>query len=464
MRRLGLLGWVACACALVLGMGCGSSSNGGGGAGGSGAKSAASATSGGVPCDVAKIVSANCTVCHATVPQAGAVMSLMKLSDFHAAAKSDPKQKVYEIMPGRLHAMDIKRRMPPASQRALSAGDLATLTDWLKAGAVGSKQACAITEAGKGSTGGQAGATGGSDAGQLATGSGGIQMSKITYNDPLMKCYLFLAHASGDKMQPFSVSTMPDQYINFEFAAPWTGMTYARSYASSIDNGAVVHHWLFYMNAMGMKSNDGMVSPSAGAHPGGQLVNGWAPGGTPSYFDPDVGTEMPDSATYTLEIHYNNMTGSPAPDASGIEVCVTPTEPKYVASVSWLGTDNISGTMASGTCAPTTGQRSHIIGATPHMHVKGKRMQVVLKRADGSMETLHDMPFDFNYQIGYSQDTWVEPGDSITTTCYYDAPATFGQKTSDEMCYWFAMYYPKLALTNMNPIGRLIHGPNSCLN
>jgi hypothetical protein len=31
------------------------------------------------------------------------------------------------------------------------------------------------------------------------------------------------------------------------------------------------------------------------------------------------------------------------------------------------------------------------------------------------------------------------------------------------MCYWFAMAYPKLALTNNNRIAQIIHGPNTCL-
>jgi hypothetical protein len=55
------------------------------------------------------------------------------------------------------------------------------------------------------------------------------------------------------------------------------------------------------------------------------------------------------------------------------------------------------------------------------------------------------------------------PGDSIKTTCKYNAPASFGEGTNDEMCYLFTLYYPKLSLTNGNPIGTLIHGPNTCL-
>ncbi|MFI5308534.1 MAG: hypothetical protein ACHQ53_14340 [Polyangiales bacterium] len=460
MRAPVMVGWSSLF-GVVLALGCGATASPSSTS--SKPKSSSSSTTGGVPCDVANVVSNNCTLCHAATPKFGALMPLMTFADFHAAAKTDSSRKVYEVIPDRINATDITRRMPPASRPALSTSDLGVLDDWVKAGAVASKQSCTIKENGSssGSTGGAAGS--GGSMSQATVGSGGIENHKIEYDDPLMKCYQFLAHADGDKMQPYPVPTTPDLYMNFEFASPWTGMMYARSYASSIDNMAVVHHWLFYKNDMGNKANDGTAVRSTGAHPGGQLVNGWAPGSTPSYFDPDVGTEMADTATYTLEIHYNNKTGSIANDSTGLEVCVTPTEPKYVATVSWLGTDNINGTQASGTCTPVHNERIHIIGANPHMHLKGNRMQVVLNRADGSMETIHDQPFDFNYQIGYGYDVWVEPGDSITTTCYYSAPATFGQSTTDEMCYWFAMAYPKLALTNSNPIAMIIHGPNTCL-
>ena len=409
----------------------------------------------GVPCDIAPIISNNCTLCHGTQRFGGAPMSLMTLADFHAPAASNMAMKVYEVMPSRINAMQIGMRMPPASAAAMGASDLATLNGWLSAGAQGGT--CQITATPV--TGGQAG-DGSVD--PMPGASGGISSMPIEYNDPLMQCYEFRAHAPGNKMMPYSVPTTPDYYVNFDFMPEWDGMGYARSYATTVDNSEVLHHYLFYKNS-GPKT-DGAVAQSGGVHPDGQLVQGWAPGGTDMYFDPDTGAELPGTTSYTLELHYNNKTGAPSPDQSGIRVCVTPTQPMFVASVSWLGTDNINGTMASGVCDPTSNERIHIIGATPHMHTKGNRMQVEMTRAAGGVETLHDMPFDFNYQIGYIQDIWVEPGDTIKTTCYYNAPARFGEGTQDEMCYWFAMHYPSLALTNGNPISAVIHGPNNCLN
>jgi len=67
----------------------------------------------GVPCDVAAVISENCTTCHSNPAKFSAPMPLMAHADFMAAAKSNPLKKVYQIIPERINATDIKLRMPP---------------------------------------------------------------------------------------------------------------------------------------------------------------------------------------------------------------------------------------------------------------------------------------------------------------------------------------------------------------
>lgn len=426
-------------------------------AGGQSTGSPQPGSAGGVPCDVARVVSDNCTLCHAATPVFGAPMPLMTLADFHKPAFSNPQRKVFEVVSERINAQEVARRMPPASSEALAAADLAAMNAWLGASAMGTATgACNITMGGS-----PTGMAGGGGTTLPPGTSGGLSVDPIEYNDPLMECYEIRAHAPGDKTQPYSVSTQPDNYMNFHFMPEFEGTRYVRSYRLLLDNERVVHHWLFFKNS-GPKT-DGAVEPSSGTHPDGELQHGWAPGGGDVYFHPDVGTEMPSNTSYTLELHYNNTTGSASPDTSGLEVCVTPTRPANVATMSWLGTDAISGTSATGTCDPSSNAPIRIVAGTPHMHTKGTHMKVVVTRAGGQSEVVHDEPFDFNYQVVYPEEIMIMPGDKITTTCTYNAPATFGPGTSSEMCYWFAMHYPENSLTNGNPIGSIIHGPNTCL-
>jgi hypothetical protein len=171
---------------------------------------------------------------------------------------------------------------------------------------------------------------------------------------------------------------------------------------------------------------------------------------------------MDSNSAYLLEVHYNSNDAG-ATDASGVEICVTETPPPNEAIISWLGTDAISGTSSAGTCAPIAREPIHIVGGTPHMHLKGTHMKVVVDRAGGGQEVVHDEPFSFENQRGYDQDITIMPGDRITTTCSFNSPATFGRGTNEEMCYWFALAYPAGALTDGGLIGTLTHGANSCL-
>jgi hypothetical protein len=208
---------------------------------------------------------------------------------------------------------------------------------------------------------------------------------------------------------------------------------------------------------------DGAITSQVGVHPSGQLQHGWAPGGSDVYLTPDIGAELPSTRGFVLELHYNSTNAS-AQDASGVEVCVTTQKPTNVATLSWVGTDAINSASATGTCRPRApAQQITILAGTPHMHLKGRHMKVVINRAGGGTEIAHDEAFGFENQRIYPENIVLKPGDFLTTTCTFSGPAQFGPGTNQEMCYWFAMHYPAGALADGLPVGTLIHGANSCL-
>ena len=45
----------------------------------------------------------------------------------------------------------------------------------------------------------------------------------------------------------------------------------------------------------------------------------------------------------------------------------------------------------------------------------------------------------------------------------FDGFATFGERTSDEMCYLFTLHTPGGSLSDGLPAGTAAHGGNSCL-
>ncbi|MET0342169.1 MAG: hypothetical protein ABW252_14285 [Polyangiales bacterium] len=280
-----------------------------------------------------------------------------------------------------------------------------------------------------------------------------------------LKCYKLLAHG-GDGVSKFKVGAARDSYYNFTFKAPWQGMAYGIVFRPIIDNKKALHHWLLFQTPGTTRPG---VASSVGAHPDGALLAGWAPGGETLDMrilaNDDVGLELPGASTYTIEFHYNS-TDANALDASGVEVCVKSEKPKEVASLSWLGFDQlvVPAQKWVGTCRPAyKAGPINILGVVPHMHKAGTHMKTVINRANGTKEVLHDKPFDFDYQIQYITPAVIQPGDTLTTECTFDKPMAFGTATSQEMCYNFTLAYPKNALGDGMPWGTLAHGAGSCL-
>jgi hypothetical protein len=374
-------------------------------------------------------------------------MSLVNADDFGATAPGT-SQSVREVALTRINASSGKMP-PPGTVDALTPGELSALNAWLNSGAPAVGNGCGIAE-------------------PMAANDGDLvdAPSKPTsltqpYRgwDEGVECYELTANA-GDKMTPYKVGTAVDTYVGFSFMPPWQGTRYVRAFRAKTDNAKVLHHWLLFQQSGAVQ--DGGVTPQLGAHPDGQLLMGWAPGGSDVYYSHDLGVQLESGKGFVMESHYNSTDAS-AVDGSGVELCVTEQAPVNLLSLSWLGTDAISGTSSSGTCRPKATQPIHIVGGQPHMHLKGNHMKVVLKRAGGAEETLHDADFSFENQRSYPLDVTVNPGDSLSTTCSFSAPATFGKGTNDEMCYFFTTAYPADALADGGLLGTLFHGADACL-
>ncbi len=103
----------------------------------------------------------------------------------------------------------------------------------------------------------------------------------------------------------------------------------------------------------------------------------------------------------------------------------------------------------------------------PHMHVRGKSYRYELKRPDGKVERLLDVPhYDFNWQLQYCLADFVDaPAGStlLGTACYDNStnnPANpnpqqrvrWGQQTDDEMMLGYLEYYiPGIPATGAQP-------------
>jgi hypothetical protein len=254
------------------------------------------------------------------------------------------------------------------------------------------------------------------------------------------------------------------------------------------DNLKVLHHWILYFNSTrgltgggtGGSTGGGPGGSTGGAtggtggggfDPGGGFITGWAPGDddrTP--YPPDVGMEMPKGPrSLRLDMHYYSMNETaPQNDRSGVEVCIVKgahLRPKPAAvTMGFLSLGNLWDGFAlapansanhesTGSCTVTASSPVTLMGSGPHAHKLAVRTRFWVTKKDGTEVLLLDHPFKFGEQGSYPLIPHVvlETGDVVHTSCFYTNPTNtdvyFGMNTEDEMCFNFAAYYPKGALS-----------------
>jgi len=331
--------------------------------------------------------------------------------------------------------------MPPAPHAPLAAADVAALDAWVAAG----------LPAGTGSCGAPA-------------VDGGVPPSTgVQKPAECTDTYELTAHGAA-LTEPFAIAAAPknegNQYHCFYFDPPYGADAGMLWFESILDNTKNLHHWILY--ATDNKSHaSGTSAPCNAAEPGAYFVAGWAPGANNVVVPSDTSLQMPSGpkAGLILELHYYNNTGAAAADKSGLRFCTAPKASRpHQAAVHSTGSEGIcvppGGTQeVVGTCNPRTDQGDiHIVGVWPHMHKIARRQTLVVKRKDGTRETIHDAPFDFNAQVFYPKDVVLHSGDSLETHCLFQndtgAPVNYGENTQEEMCYSFIMAWPAGALAS----------------
>jgi hypothetical protein len=256
--------------------------------------------------------------------------------------------------------------------------------------------------------------------------------------------YELRAYGGASKTSPYSIPAGAEIHPQIYHDAPWPAGSQAIATKPITDNAKVVHHWILFS--------------------GIAFLSSWAPGKEEAVvFPPDVGMELPTGPrSLRLDMHYFNKGGRTAvEDRSGIAICVVKAAKarKNVAAVHMgftkmgvLAPANRRDYEATTSCRVTARQPVTLLTAGPHAHKLAKHMKFSVRKASGQQIVLHDGPFAFGEESLYFLDPPVvlNTGDTVTTTCVFDNPTmrnvSFGDSTEDEMCFNFAMYYPKGAL------------------
>jgi hypothetical protein len=404
------------------GGGSSSSSSAGAGAGGG----AGGIEAGGLPCDVEEVLEANCQKCHSDPPVFGAPMPLMRHADLMAPAFSDAKRKVYELVGERIH--DAAAPMPQPPNDPLDEAETKVIDSWVAAGAPSASKEC-----GGGGGGGGSGPAVGCTPDISLKGSKAWTMPK----------------------------EVPDEYVCYGVDVTPAQKSQLIGFVPRIDNKTIVHHVLLYQATS-------TVSPDPTPCSGGgkaewRIAAVWAPGGEAVVLPPEVGIPLEDTTHYVVQIHYSNlMKLDGQTDTSGFDLCSTTDLRPNEGDILAFGTTNISIPAAGSTDVtcdfeiPAGQPERKIVAGMPHMHKLGTVISTTnLPGGSGAPVDLGTRnPWSFDAQYWTTLDASIKSGDKIRTRCAWNNPGAtqvgFGEDTSDEMCYSFAIYYPRITSVGWN--------------
>ncbi|HEX5656896.1 MAG TPA: hypothetical protein VFX59_06860 [Polyangiales bacterium] len=178
-----------------------------------------------------------------------------------------------------------------------------------------------------------------------------------------------------------------------------------------------------------------------------------------------MGIDLPtEPGSLRLDLHYDNLMGTQSEsDRSGLELCIVEKAHLRAHHAGMTMSLTSFGPVLApagavdkpitGTCKVTSSQPVHLLTAAPFAFTRARHMLFKVTKKNGDVIVMHDEPFQYGQQASRELDpeVVVEAGDTITTTCVYSNPTTrditFGEGSGNEMCFNFALYYPKDALT-----------------
>jgi hypothetical protein len=202
-----------------------------------------------------------------------------------------------------------------------------------------------------------------------------------------------------------------------------------------------------------------LVSGGGGDRPdgGGQRIvrtwlGGFAPGANAMKWTPGTVKRMPAGSKIVLNVHYSKTTGTVETDRSMVGLVFAKEPPREEVQTRWIsnhyfqippGAEN-----HEVTACWEADDDIHLVSVAPHMHFRGKAMEIRFSYPDGRSEVLLSVPkYDFSWQTMYffERPVAIPKGTRFHVTSRFDnsrgnrqnpdpeQAVRWGDATSDEM-------------------------------
>ena len=191
----------------------------------------------------------------------------------------------------------------------------------------------------------------------------------------------------------------------------------------------------------------------------GMLLTGFAPGMNPWVWEPGTVKKIPAGSKIIFQVHYSKVAGSSQKDRSMVGLIFAKQQPRRQIITRMISNSYFMIPPGDAnhrvTACWTATEDIRLTAAMPHMHVRGKAIEIKAFYPDGRSETLLNVPnYGFSWQTFYyfKQPLAISKGTTLIVTGYFDNSSKnkynpdptqavrFGEPTYDEMMGSFIDY------------------------
>jgi mono/diheme cytochrome c family protein len=193
-------------------------------------------------------------------------------------------------------------------------------------------------------------------------------------------------------------------------------LDWVRPDAPVIDNGCSV--------------DDNGLFPGSKSSDLASLISSYLPGREPDVYPAGTARKVPAGAVLSFQIHYSRTTGKTETDDTSVGLTFAKEPPQQVSRRIDLSNQMFmipagDSNHAVSECH-TFDKDVLITSLTPHMHLRGKSMQIVADLPDGRKQTLLSVPdYQFNWQFTYREQepVYLPKGTRIEVLARFDNSA-----------------------------------------
>jgi len=223
--------------------------------------------------------------------------------------------------------------------------------------------------------------------------------------------------------------------------------------------------------------DDGCAVDDNGLMPGrkqselGTLLSSYLPGRAPDVYPEGTARRIPAGSSVSFQIHYSRTTGKPETDITSVGLIFAKEPPKQVARR--IDLSNQMFRIPAGdpnhqvSECHTFRKDMYITSLTPHMHLRGKAMNIAVTYPDGRKETLLNVPeYNFHWQITYraAKPIYIPAGTRLEITAHFDnsrnnplnpdpmKPVRWGSESETEMMDGWIEFLDADGTSNSMPV------------